>query len=262
MSNRSFRLGAVLFALAVSSPSQSLPDTLKRGEKVFENSCGTGYCHGAKGAPGGAPRLAARGLAQTYISTTVSHGISGSGMPSFSANLSAADLVAVVAYVATLNGVAEPDITVGRQTATRSGPVLTGEAARGQQLFREEVRGFGRCSTCHESGGLGIPVTPDIARVPNSVADLKALATPEVRTVTEDGEAAPALVISDGRQSTVFYDLTSAPPVLRYVEPGSVKFTNASSWRHSSVIEGYNDSDLAAILSFLRAVIARHDDNH
>jgi hypothetical protein len=62
--------------------------------------------------------------------------------------------------------------------------------------------------------------------------------------------------LSDGKQSTLFYDLTSAPPVERNAQPGSVKFTDESNWRHSSFIGAYNDSELAAILAYLRAVIS------
>ena len=134
------------------------------------------------------------------------------------------------------------------------GPTLTGEAARGAQLFTEAVRGFGRCSTCHEVGGFGIPVAAPIAQVPASVAALKALATPDVKTGAMDGESMPVLVLSEGKQGTLFYDLTSAPPVQRNAEPGSVKFTDGSNWRHSSVIGAYSDSELAAILDYLRAV--------
>jgi hypothetical protein len=43
--------------------------------------------------------------------------------------------------------------------------------------------------------------------------------------------------------------------VERNAEPGSVKFADGSNWRHSSVIGAYNDSELAAILAYLRAVI-------
>jgi len=70
-----------------------------------------------------------------------------------------------------------------------------------------------------------------------------------------DGESMPALVLSERKQGPVFYDLTSAPPVQRNAPPGSVKFTDDSAWRHSSVIGAYNDSELAAILAYLRAVI-------
>jgi hypothetical protein len=168
--------------------------------------------------------------------------------------LSRPDLAAVVAYVATLNGVQNPDIG---STEASSGPTLTGEAARGAQLFKEAVRGFGRCSTCHEVAGFGISVAAPIAQVPASVAAFKALATPNVKTGVMDGESMPVLVLSEGRQSTLFYDLTSAPPVQRYALPGSVKFTSDSAWRHSSVIGAYNDSELAAILAYLRVTEPR-----
>ncbi len=101
------RLGAVALVLAVSCGAQS--PVLKQGEQVFAKSCATGYCHGVKGGSSGAPRLAGRGFNQTYINNVVTRGIPGTGMASFTAVLSRADLMAVVAYVATLNGIANPD---------------------------------------------------------------------------------------------------------------------------------------------------------
>ncbi len=35
--------------------------------------------------------------------------------------------------------------------------------------------------------------------------------------------------------------------------PGSVKFTDGSNWRHASVLGAYNDTELDAILAYLRA---------
>jgi len=222
---------------------------------VFSKTCATGYCHGVRGGPSGAPRLAARGFDQAYIDKVVRQGVPDTGMASFSTRLSPPDLVAVIAYVATLNGIVNPDVSVdgaGDAVSTRSR--LTGEAARGARLFSEAVRGFGRCSTCHEVGGFGIPVAAPLAKVPASVAELMALRTPDVKTATMGGESMPALVLSQGKQSAVFYDLTSAPPVQRNAEPGSVKFTDGSSWRHSAFV-AYAPSELAAILDYLRAVI-------
>ncbi|HXP87450.1 MAG TPA: cytochrome c [Bryobacteraceae bacterium] len=247
------RLLAAVFALAACSSAQNLAAVVKQGEQVFSKSCATGYCHGVRGGPGGAPRLAARGFDQAYINTTVTRGVADTGMPSFATSLSRPDLVAVVAYVATLNGIANPN--VGPGPAAASGPALTGEAARGAKLFTEAVRGFGRCSTCHEVGGFGIPVAAPIANVPASAAALKTLATPNVKTGAMSGESMPVLVLSDGKQGAVFYDLTSAPPVQRNAEPGSVKFSDGSNWRHSSAIAAYNDAELGAILTYLRAVI-------
>jgi mono/diheme cytochrome c family protein len=248
---------AVLLLLAGAALAwpQDLAGVLKQGEQVFAKSCATGYCHGIRGGPSGAPRLVGRHFDQTYISNVVIRGVPDTGMPSFATRLSRPDLVAVVAYVATLNGIANPNIGAGGAGATVSTrPTLAGEAARGSRLFTEAVRGFGRCSTCHEVGDLGTSVAALIAKVPSSPAELKALATPNVKTGTMRGESMPVLVLSEGKQSTVFYDLTSAPPVQRNAEPGSVKFTDGSNWRHSSVMETYDESELAAILTYLRAV--------
>jgi mono/diheme cytochrome c family protein len=242
------RVLAILCTVALSCAAQNVA---KHGEQVFAKSCATGYCHGVKGGASGAPRLAGRGFNQAYINNVVTRGIPGTGMASFSTTLSPADLKAVVAYVATLNGAANTEV----EEQAPSGSVLTGDAARGARLFKEAVRGFGRCSTCHEVDGFGISVAQPIAQVPASVAALKALATPDVKTGAVDGESMPVLVLSEGKQGTLFYDLTSTPPVERNGEPGSVKFADGSTWRHSSVIGAYDDTELAAILAYLRAVI-------
>jgi mono/diheme cytochrome c family protein len=227
------------------------------GEKVFAQSCATGYCHGAKGAPAGAPRLAGRGFDQAYITSTITRGLPGTAMPAFGTTLSRAELTAVVAYVASLNGIANPIINLGPgpgATASAEAP-LSAEAERGRTLFFDAVRGFGRCSTCHEVNGIGISVTTPIANIPSDAAALRALATPDVRTATVEGEAMPALIVSQGKTRALFYDLTSVPPVLRTVDPGALKVSQGSAWRHASVIGAYNDAELASILAYLREVI-------
>jgi len=240
----------LLFALPALMPAQ---DLIKQGETIFSKSCATGYCHGARGTNGGAPRLAARGFDQAFIANTVAGGIPNTAMPAFGTTLSRADLNAVVAYVASLNGVTN--------LITNSGPPgavaakLTGDSARGRDLFSDSVRSFGRCSTCHEVGGIGIPIATPIAKIPADVAALKALITPQVATVMIGSESMPALVVSKKANAVMFYDLTSAPPVLRTESPASVQTRDGSAWRHASVIGSYNDAELASILSYLRSTV-------
>jgi len=227
------------------------------GEKVFAQSCATGYCHGAKGAPAGAPRLAGRGFDQTYITNTIMRGLPGTAMPAFGTTLSRAELGAVIAYVANLNGIANPSINLGPGPGA-AGPAetpLSPEAERGRVLFFDAVRGFARCSTCHEVNGIGIPVTTPISKIPTDAAALRALSTPDVHTATVDGEAMPALIVSQGKTRALFYDLTSVPPVLRTVDPGALKVAEGSPWRHSTFIGAYNDAELTSILGFLREAI-------
>jgi mono/diheme cytochrome c family protein len=242
----------ILAVAAVTCFAQDQSAVIKHGEQVFAKTCATGYCHGAKGVSSGAPRLAGRGFNQAYIAGVALRGIPGSGMPSFATTLTRADLTAVVAYVATLNGVENPEIG---SEAESTAAELSGEAGRGSKLFTEAVRGFGRCSTCHQVGRLGISVASPIAQVPASVAALKALGTPNVKTGALDGESMPVLVLRDGKQGTLFYDLTSVPPVERNALPGSAKFTDGSTWRHASVIGGYSDGELEAILAYLRKAV-------
>lgn len=236
--------------------AQNIQDVLKQGEEVFSKGCSVGYCHGPKGAGGGAPRLAARGFDQAYINNTVSSGVSGTAMPAFAKTLSRPDLAAVVAYIASLNGIGNPNIAGagGRGIATQEQP-LPPDAARGRELFSDAVRGFGRCSTCHEVNGIGIPVTTPVAQVPASVQALRALATPQVVTASVGGESMPALMVSKASRSVIFYDLTVPPPVLRTVEPGSAQTTEGSSWRHATAMGSYTDAELGSILTYLRAVI-------
>jgi mono/diheme cytochrome c family protein len=234
--------------LALSLLISAIAFAQTQGEKIFNQTCATGYCHGSKGTTGGAPRLAARGFDQAYIDTTIARGIPGTAMPAFGTTLSRGDLTAVSAWVAALNG-------ISGSTAAIPAKALSPDAARGRELFFEAARSFGRCATCHEVTGVGIPVATPIAVVPANVASLRALATPHVRTAVVDGETIPALVVSEGKRGTIVFDLTSSPPVQRSLEPGTVKLTDGSSWKHASAIASYNDAELAAILTYLRAAV-------
>ena len=102
---------------------------------------------------------------------------------------------------------------------------------------------------------MGIPVATPIGVVPATVASLRTLATPHVRTAVVEGETIPALVVGEGKRGTILYDLTSSPPVQRSLEPGTVKLTDGSSWKHASAITSYNDAELSAILAYLRATV-------
>lgn len=98
-------------------------------------------------------------------------------------------------------------------------------------------------------------MTTPIVKIPANPAALRALATPDVRTAMVAGEAMPALIVSQGKTRALFYDLTSVPPVLRTVDPGTLKVADGSAWKHVSVIGAYSDAELASILTYLLAVI-------
>jgi mono/diheme cytochrome c family protein len=189
-----------LFSLATISSAQGIEDVTARGEKVFQETCATGYCHGAKGTVGGAPRLVGRGFDQAFITATITRGVPGTAMRAFGTSLERRDLTAVIAYVASLNGIAAPGANASRE---RPVAALSAEAARGRDLFFDATRSFARCSTCHEVGGMGIPVATPIASIPADVQALRSLATPGVRTAVIDGDSMSVLVVSEGKRRTI-----------------------------------------------------------
>jgi mono/diheme cytochrome c family protein len=244
---------ALMFFMPVVMWAQGGADILTRGADIFARSCATGYCHGVKGTAGGAPRLAARGLDEAFILNVTRSGVPGTAMQAYGTLMPRADLAAVVAYVASLNG-----ITPSRTAAAPTGPEprsLSPDASRGRAMFFDSVRGFARCGTCHQVDGFGIPVAAPMAKVPADARALRDLETPEMKTATVEGDTFPALIVSKGARRTSLYDLTSPPPVLRSVDSSAIKIADASSWKHSSVLGAYRDQDLDAILIFLKAVV-------
>ena len=229
-------LAALLFVPLMYSQTM-----VEHGADVFAKTCATGYCHGTKGAGGGAPKLAGRGFDEASIVSVTRAGVPGTAMQGYGTILARPDFNAVVAYVASLNGIE------ARSTEAAVRP-LSGEAARGRDLFSDPLRGFARCSTCHQVDGTGIAVAP-IVNVPASLRDIS---TSHVRIVIEDGDRFPALVVSQGGRRTSLYDLSVLPPVMRTVESSALKVDGAASWRH--VLGSYSDGELRAIGAFLRAV--------
>ena len=236
----------LLVALAVASAQN-----VTRGADLFNQTCASAYCHGPRGVGGSAPRLAGRGFSEEYIAQTVRRGITGTAMAAFGTTMPRGDVAAIIAYVASLNGIAPRNPIAEVETTEKQ---LPPEAERGRALFFDAVRGFGRCATCHEVNGRGIPMASPISKIPSSAAELRGLATPQVGTASAGGETFPSLVVSKGSRQVKLYDLTAPPPVLRTLAPSSVTLKEGSAWRHASALVAYNDSELDAILVFLRAV--------
>jgi mono/diheme cytochrome c family protein len=248
---RAIRIGGVFFVLLIPAfasgqiQQQSPEQIIKRGSEIFAQTCTQSYCHGANGTQGGAPRLAGRGLEANYIQRVVTFGAEGTPMPAWGQILTQAETNAVIMYVQSLNGVAP----------TRVAPPasLSGEAAKGRDLFSDTTREMGRCSICHRIDGKGVRVAREIAHIPADAAALRSMATPDVVTATVSNDTFPALVVSQIKDETTLYDLTTVPSVLRRLSPASVKLKNDSDWKHSTALGTYSDAELTSILDFLRA---------
>jgi mono/diheme cytochrome c family protein len=195
--------------------------------------------------------LADRGLDGQHIEKVIADGVTGTAMAAWGKILSAPDYEGVVAYVKSLNGIAAPD-------SANPAPVLSAEAARGRDLFRDATRALGACSNCHAVDDRGIAVAPPMKDIPSKAALLRRLATPQVKTATVDGEVFPAIVVAQSPDATKVYDFTTVPPVLRTFATPAVKVTDGSKWRHAAVVgTTYSDQELELVLDYLRAARKR-----
>ena len=227
------------------------------GEKVFQQNCAVGYCHGAGGAASRGPRLKDREFARDFLEKVVREGIPQTAMPGFTGRLAEADLKAAIDYVASLSAV------TGIASAPASPPPVPAaefdappEIRRGRDLFFDATRGT-RCGTCHALGGMGVAVGPNLGRLSPTqakavVESIRASKPRVVRTVRlRGGESFPAIA-ADPRAGK-FFDLTTAPPVLRSLDPAEIVSTDGPSrWSHGATLKRYSADEVEAIARYVR----------
>lgn len=238
-------IGALLLLAAIATAQD-------RGADVFKQSCAVGYCHGSGGSANRAPRLAGRVFDRAKLRTAVESGIPNTAMPAFGKILPAADLNAVIEYVASL-GTATG--AVNQTTVTTAKAAIPAAAQRGKDLFFDPVRGT-RCGTCHTVEGMGTAVGPNLASAPRDAAAIQAVKAQHVKTASVAGDRFPAIVVETKGGWMKVYDLTVSPPVLRTLPAGDVSFS-AGEWSHSRAIEGYRDDDLKSVADYLAWLATR-----
>jgi putative heme-binding domain-containing protein len=125
------------------------------GGRAFNSTCAG--CHGldGRGSDKGANIAASarlRRLSDSQVSSIISNGIPGTGMPAFH-TLTARQISLLVGYVRILQG----------KLDARTPP---GVATRGKEIFF----GKGECSTCHMLSGAGGFLAPDLSAYGSSMS--------------------------------------------------------------------------------------------
>lgn len=221
------------------------------GAKIFRQTCAQGYCHGAGGSQGRAPKLIGRAYEPAVALKIIREGVANTGMPGFRDRLSAQETNDVLAYVVRISGGDASQLPAAGAGASASAE-LPAEAKRGRALFFDADRGVNRCGTCHALDGMGIAVGPNLASGARYAAAAMRTGKPAtVRQATVKGESFPALVVQRSASAVRVYDLGAIPPPLRTLAPGDVSFGPAAGWSHANVVKNYSDAELAAIASWL-----------
>jgi cytochrome c oxidase cbb3-type subunit III len=145
-------VGVFLRSSSHAQQNDSWDDDFKKtaapGERTFNSTCAG--CHGLDGHGGDkGPNIAGnakvRHFSDTQVSSIISNGIPGTGMPAFH-NLSARQIGSLVGYLRILQGKLDAGTSPG-------------DARRGKEIFV----GKGECSSCHMMSGEGGFLGPDLS---------------------------------------------------------------------------------------------------
>jgi len=137
----------------------------------------------------------------------------------------------------------------------------TGAAAqveRGKELFVNSTKGA-PCGGCHQIGGVGTAVGPDL-RVLASAVGPRAIAqsiemsmTAYVQQVKTADSTFPGFVQKKSADEVDVWDLSKTPPELRKLAAKDVvSMDNNQTWKHPPAAAGYTSQELADVIAFLK----------
>ena len=131
-------------------------------------------------------------------------------------------------------------------------------------LFFDATR-EARCGTCHEAGGRGLPIGPDLLELGDGLhAELvgrtrSRRSSHVLRAKLTDGQNFAALRVAQEDDRVRLYDLTTIPPVLRtFLSDEIESLVPDGSWEHTAVAAEYSDGELGAIVRYLDWLKARN----
>jgi len=134
----------------------------------------------------------------------------------------------------------------------------TAQIQRGRELFLNSPKGVA-CKTCHQIGGLGTAVAPDLTTmasygsVHSLVMTMHMKLTDNVLRFRTSAGNFPGIVKSKKGPLMEVYDLSKLPPELRTVNATQViSMDRDEQWKHPPAMANYNQQELADIIAFLR----------
>ncbi|HVW83221.1 MAG TPA: PQQ-dependent dehydrogenase, methanol/ethanol family [Bryobacteraceae bacterium] len=137
-------------AEAQRNPFTGNAQAIAAGRTLFNQACVA--CHGADGRGDRGPSLVSgnlsHGNADGEIFITIRSGVRGSQMPAFS-NFTTDQTWQIISYIRSLSGPVAPT----------GNDQVTGDASAGKTVFE----GKGGCLSCHQVGGAGKAVGPDLS---------------------------------------------------------------------------------------------------
>lgn len=134
----------------------------------------------------------------------------------------------------------------------------TPQIERGRELFANAKKGVA-CKTCHQLGGIGTAVGPDLTNMASNgsvhsiVMTMHMTMTEHVYRVKTAVSSFPGILKQKYGDRVEYYDLSYIPPVLRTLTNKEiVSVERDEKWRHPPALAHYSPQELADIIAFLK----------
>jgi putative heme-binding domain-containing protein len=266
------RIKLLLSALAIAGAAQAAPSApeMMQGGNLFIITCSSSFCHGEGGVGAQGPSLRNRNFTPDFVRNTVTNGRSGTPMPAFKDSLSQAELAMIVSYVMSLspNNHNEGMATVAPAAPPPARVVLSAKALAGSAVFFDPTRAAG-CALCHSYKEQGGPIGADLSaiakRTPRDIYQgmIKPTAPnpdyPVIAVTTEDGRTVSGILKQKTDAVVQFYDLSSAPPVLRSFYGAKIGTAPATA-PYAHDLSAYSQDEIASLITFLKSADAASKD--
>ena len=137
-------------------------------------------------------------------------------------------------------------------------PPMTAQVQRGKELFLHSSKGVA-CGTCHEIGGVGTQIGPDLKKLASVVGPRGLVSTIQMSMTAyvqeykiKDLGTFPGIQ-KEGSSGTQVYDLSKNPPELHDVKAGDITSQKQNEkWKHPPATAGYSSQELADLIGWLK----------
>jgi hypothetical protein len=137
-------------------------------------------------------------------------------------------------------------------------PAMTKQVERGKELFLHTTKGI-PCGTCHEIGGVGTAVGPDLKKLASVVGPRGLVSTIQMSMTAyvqeykvKDLGTFPGIQ-KEGSSGAQVYDLSKNPPALHDIKPGDVTSQKQNEkWKHPPAAAGYTNQELVDVIAWLK----------
>lgn len=140
----------------------------------------------------------------------------------------------------------------------KKAPPMTKQVERGKDMFLHTTK-CTACGNCHEVGGVGTAVGPDLTKLASVVGPRGLVSTIQMSMTAyvqeykiKDLGTFPGIQ-KEGSGGTQIYDLSKIPPELHEVKSGDITSQKQNEkWKHPPATAEYTSQELADLIAWLK----------